>query len=64
MDALFIGSVIVAALFWGALEVFLIATNRETISGRIRRYVKEYPPLGFLIGLGLGLMCGHFFWCA
>lgn len=55
---LFVITIIVYAIF----EIFLILTDRPTISTMVRNAYKNYPPLGFLVALVVGLILGHFFW--
>lgn len=54
---------IAAAFFYLGYELFALATGRTVITTRVRAAFREYPPLGFLVGLGAGLLGAHFFWC-
>lgn len=43
-------------------EGFALLTGRKTVSEIVWAANKAYPPLGFLVGLPLGVILGHLFW--
>jgi hypothetical protein len=53
---------IVAGLLLLAYEFWTIFTHRPTISQQVWALYQEYPPIGFLFGLLIGLLGGHLFW--
>ena len=55
--ALFIATVVA----WFALEFFFVFRGQPTISERIRNLYAQWPSLGMLAGLAVGLLMGHFF---
>ena len=60
---LFIGSTLGLLIFsWLVFEFWTIAKGKPTISQGVWYLYKQYPPLGFLTGLFIGLLLGHFFW--
>jgi len=42
-------------------EVWTIRVGKPSISGRIWKAGKDWPPLLLFTGLGVGLLLGHFF---
>jgi len=54
--------ILLTVAFLLAYEFFALFTGRTLVTTYIRGVVAAYPPAGFLIGLTLGLLCGHFFW--
>ena len=52
-----------AALILLGYEFFALLTGRTLVTMLIRNAFWAYPPLGFLAGLGIGLLGAHFFWC-
>jgi len=62
MENILILLVVLVIAVFAIFEIFLIMTNRPTISTMIRNAYKNYPPLGFLTALIVGLLLGHFFW--
>ena len=55
--------VLLAAAFWLVYEFWALFTGHTLITTTVRRAFASYPPLGFLVGLGAGLLLAHFFWC-
>lgn len=50
---------------WTVVEFVLIWRFRgDTISGTVVGWYQRYPPLGFLVGLAMGLLLGHLFFQA
>ena len=54
--------VLLCAGFLLAYEAYALFTGSKLVTTYIRELVKAYPPAGFLIGLVIGLLSGHFFW--
>jgi hypothetical protein len=54
---------IAVGFFYLGYEFFALATGRKLITTFVREAFRAYPPMGFLVGLALGLLSGHFFWC-
>lgn len=42
-------------------EVRQAVKHEPTISEQVWRFSKAWPPVGFLVGLGAGLLLGHLF---
>ena len=53
---------LVAAFLLLAYEFYAVLTHRLTISEQVWNAYRAYPPIGFLFGLGAGLLLSHFFW--
>lgn len=49
---------------WFVVEFTLLWLRGDTISSTIAGWYHRYPPLGFLVGLGAGLLLAHFFFPA
>ena len=56
--ALFLATVVA----WLGLELYFVFTKQPTISERVRDLYRQWPALGLLSGLVIGLLLGHFFW--
>lgn len=54
---------LIFAAFLLIYEFWALLTGRKLITAHVREVYQAYPPFGFLIGLGTGLLFGHFFWC-
>lgn len=53
---------LICAVAWLLLEFyFVFVRHSASISGRIWEAAREWPPLGMLTGLVVGLLLGHFF---
>lgn len=52
----------VSAVVLLGYEWWDVATHHPTITDEVRGAYRYYPPLGFLVGLGTGLLLAHFFW--
>jgi hypothetical protein len=44
------------------IDIWLMATERETYSERIRFWGKVWAPSRLLIAAGFGLLLGHLYW--
>lgn len=55
--------ILLCAGFLLAYEFFALFTGRKLVTMYVREAFAAYPPLGFLIGLIMGLLSAHFFWC-
>lgn len=53
---------LVAVVAFFAIEIRYIMRGEPTISQHVREAYLSYPAWGFLAGLVLGLLLGHFFW--
>jgi len=51
-----------AAILLG-YEAFALLTGRKLVTMIVRDAFWAYPPIGFLAGLGSGLLLAHLFWC-
>lgn len=59
-----LGIVTVAVIFFYlAYEFWALLTGRKPITTQVRETYRAYPPMGMLVGLIVGLLLGHFFWC-
>lgn len=58
-------TVIIWALVWGGWDLYIVAryglNSGKTISWSIFQGSQTHPAIPFLIGLSLGLLCGHLF---
>jgi len=54
---------VVVIAFYLVYELLALTSEKKLITTQVRDMVKRYPPAGFLIGFGMGLLSGHFFWC-
>ena len=54
---------IAVILFYLAYEFWALLTGRKLITTHVREIYRAYPPMGMLVGLIVGLLLGHFFWC-
>ncbi len=54
--------VLLAAGFLLTYEWWAMFTGRPLVTVIVRRAFEAYPPLGFLVGLGAGLLLSHLFW--
>jgi len=52
---------IVSLVAWTALEFFYVLNGLPSISEQIWRLYAQWPPIGMLSGLIVGLLLGHFF---
>ncbi len=53
---------VITVLAWVILEFYFVFVRHEaSISGRIWEAATQWPPLGMLTGLVVGLLLGHFF---
>jgi hypothetical protein len=52
---------LITAIVWFALEFYLVGKGKGSISGRIWQANKDWPALGWLTGLVVGVLMGHFF---
>ena len=52
---------IVAFVILAGYEVWQVQHHRPTISEQVWAFNKRWPPFGFLVGLGIGLLLGHLF---
>lgn len=50
--------ILITAIVWIVVDVFLYVKNLETISSRMRSWGKDIMGIVFL----LGFLCGHWFW--
>ncbi len=55
------GVLLVAFVVLAGYEVFQAAHHKPTISEQVWAFQKAWPPLGFLVGIGLGILLGHLF---
>jgi len=62
MESILAILVVVTIFVYAIFEIYLIMTGKPTISSMVRKAAMEYRPLGFLVGLVVGLILGHFFW--
>jgi hypothetical protein len=53
--------VIAAFAAFACYEVWQAVHHAPTISEQVWRFSKAWPPIGFLVGLGAGLLLGHLF---
>jgi hypothetical protein len=53
---------IITLVAWLILQAIRIFSGRLPISAEIQNLFLRYPPFGFLVGLVLGLLLGHWFW--
>jgi hypothetical protein len=53
---------LITIVAWVGMEVALILSRNGSISQRIVQFANYYPPIRFLVGLVIGLLCGHLFW--
>lgn len=51
----------VTILAWVALQMFYVLNGMPTISQQIWSLYAAWPPLGFLVGLVVGVLLGHWF---
>ena len=54
---------IAAIFFYLAYEFVALITERKLITTHVREMYRAYPPMVMLVGLIVGLLLGHFFWC-
>lgn len=59
LDLIIIGAIVTAAI-WGAIEYWAWKTGRKLITWHVRRFPKL---IVFFLGLGVGLLAAHFWWC-
>ena len=59
MTLALLGLTIVA---WVALEFWYVLRGKPSISARVWAVYAQWPPLGMLTGLVVGLLLGHWFW--
>ncbi len=57
LPALLVGAFVVFA----AYEGWQVLHGAPTISEQVWAFNKRWPPFGFLVGLGVGLLLGHLF---
>ena len=50
--------IIITAVLWLVYDVYLYATNKETISIRMHAWSKHFTAIAFL----MGFIAGHWFW--
>jgi len=62
----FIVAVILVAGTFGVAEAYAIRNKKSTLSRTMWEIGKSWPPFGWAVGMGLGLLIGflacHFFW--
>ena len=62
----FIVAVVLVAGTFGVAEIYALRNNKSTLSRTIWEINKAWPPFGWVVGMGLGLLVGflaaHFFW--
>ena len=62
--AILVGSIVVLAVVWLALEYKTLKDDVEGnhITAVVRRAVKAQPGPFILFGFAMGFLCGHLFW--
>lgn len=45
-------------------ESYALYSNKATLSEKVREWSGDWPIVPFLFGFGVGLLGGHWFWCA
>jgi hypothetical protein len=55
--AVLVGAFVLLAIY----EVWQAQHGRPTISEQVWAFSKRWPPIGFLVGIGLGILLGHLF---
>ena len=61
-----ISVIVIVAVTFSFMEAYAIRTNQATLSRTVWELNKSWPPLGWLVGITVGLLVGflaaHFFW--
>lgn len=45
-----------------ALELWCLRVGRDTLSLRVLAWTRSWPILPFLLGVGVGVVAGHWWW--
>ena len=52
---------VLTVVAWFGLEFWFVLRGKPSISGRIWAVYHQWPPLGMLTGLVVGMLLAHFF---
>lgn len=64
-DAIVTVLILATLAVWTVVEFGLIWRHHgDTISGTVFGWYRRYPPLGWLVGLGMGILGAHLFFPA